>query len=577
MTMQDSRNKPGIPEFFAGKTVALTGATGFIGQLLIEKLLRSCPDIKGLILLIRSKKGKSITERLQKIIEPPIFDKLRKTQPGFASKLIPVSADIEKPGFALSDEDVQLVLDEVNVFIHSAATTKFNEHLTLSYAVNTNGVHELLKLCRKIKNLHAFVHISTAFSFCDKSFIGEEVYPTGWDYDKLRSSIQWMSDDMVSDLTPNIVKDRPNTYTLTKAFGEEVLVKEGEGLPICIIRPSIVGSTYNEPIPGWCRSLNGPTGHFIAFAKGYARLLCARSDHYLDIIPADFVVNGIIAAAWKTALSGRSDQLLSNVISTTEYHASLPKNISREQLQLLELLGYTKEDESVSVQARRKSIPIYHIVTNPKYALTVSRMASSMMHHFTRYPVDNALRLPENVIVISNKFLYRTCAFFLEYIPACMFDAGLILFGQKPKLLRVLRLLSSAMTALQFFLYNHWEWDEGSTLKLQREMSDRDQKEFNFSKDDFDLKLFIERYYMGTKRYVLKEDPLGYPAARRHLWRLRVLGWIFQFCVFMITWRILIPRSQLARNLWHLLTSFWSKFLRFTSISSSLSRFKMFH
>ena len=41
---------------------------------------------------------------------------------------------------------------------------------------------------------------------------------------------------------------RPNTYTLTKAFGEEVIVKEGIGLPVCIIRPSIVGCSYKEPM-----------------------------------------------------------------------------------------------------------------------------------------------------------------------------------------------------------------------------------------------------------------------------------------------------------------------------------------
>jgi len=42
---------------------------------------------------------------------------------------------------------------------------------------------------------------------------------------------------------------RPNTYTLTKAFGEEVIVREGQGLPICIVRPSIVGASYADPIP----------------------------------------------------------------------------------------------------------------------------------------------------------------------------------------------------------------------------------------------------------------------------------------------------------------------------------------
>jgi fatty acyl-CoA reductase len=59
-----SANWPPISQFYAGKNVFITGATGFLGKCLIEKLLRSTPDIGKIYLLVRSKKGKDIHQRL---------------------------------------------------------------------------------------------------------------------------------------------------------------------------------------------------------------------------------------------------------------------------------------------------------------------------------------------------------------------------------------------------------------------------------------------------------------------------------------------------------------------------------
>jgi len=46
-----------IAKFYANKTILITGATGFMGKVLVEKLLRSCGDLNVIYLLIRTKKG----------------------------------------------------------------------------------------------------------------------------------------------------------------------------------------------------------------------------------------------------------------------------------------------------------------------------------------------------------------------------------------------------------------------------------------------------------------------------------------------------------------------------------------
>ena len=52
----------------------------------------------------------------------------------------------------------------------------------------------------------------------------------------------------------------PNTYTFTKGLTEYMLQEEGGGIPMAIVRPSIVTAALQEPMPGWVDNLNGPTG-----------------------------------------------------------------------------------------------------------------------------------------------------------------------------------------------------------------------------------------------------------------------------------------------------------------------------
>lgn len=56
---------PTIPEFFSGKNLFITGATGFIGKAVIEKFLRSCPNIGNIYILIRTKRDKNLLDRLK--------------------------------------------------------------------------------------------------------------------------------------------------------------------------------------------------------------------------------------------------------------------------------------------------------------------------------------------------------------------------------------------------------------------------------------------------------------------------------------------------------------------------------
>lgn len=68
-------NEGHVAEFYRGRSVLVTGATGFMGKVLVEKLLRSCPGVERIFLLIRPKREKDINNRLQQLLDVPVSSK----------------------------------------------------------------------------------------------------------------------------------------------------------------------------------------------------------------------------------------------------------------------------------------------------------------------------------------------------------------------------------------------------------------------------------------------------------------------------------------------------------------------
>ncbi|CAH1432633.1 unnamed protein product [Lactuca virosa] len=87
----------------------------------------------------------------------------------------------------------------------------------------------------------------------------------------------------------------PNTYVFTKALGEMVLGHLKGDMPLVILRPTIILSTYKEPFPGWIEGIRTIDSLAVGYGKG--RLACFLGDpeSTIDVIPADMVANAMIA------------------------------------------------------------------------------------------------------------------------------------------------------------------------------------------------------------------------------------------------------------------------------------------
>jgi alcohol-forming fatty acyl-CoA reductase len=68
---------------FEGKRVLITGTTGFLGKVLLEKILFSLSCVDRVYVLIRAKDGSNLHERFKKeIVSSACFDRLRQQHRG---------------------------------------------------------------------------------------------------------------------------------------------------------------------------------------------------------------------------------------------------------------------------------------------------------------------------------------------------------------------------------------------------------------------------------------------------------------------------------------------------------------
>jgi len=482
-----------IGQFYDDKTVFITGATGFMGKVLVEKLLRST-KVKKIYLLIRPKKGLETKVRLEQLMSAKIFDNLKASSFDTISRVEAINGDITEPNFGISKENERKLVEEVSVVFHSAATIKFDEDLTKAVNLNVVAVFTIIDICKKMKKLEALVHISTAYCNTQFDHISEEINNMNGDPVGIIDLCKRMDPSVLnsSKMTAEIIGNKPNTYTFTKALGESALVTEGGCLPIVIIRPSIVVAAWKEPLPGWLENLNGPTGIVAGAGKGVLRTVYCKRDKIADLVPVDIPINLAIAAAWKIA--------------------SQPSN----------------------------AIPVYNCTSGTINPIRWGQLETMGMTAIRKYPMENVLWYPGGSYKESALLNY-ICQVTFHSLPAYLMDTASYLMGKKPVMVRVVEKMHKAQKAIEYFATNEWNWSNDNVESLNKELTEVDKKTFNFDLSTLNWPDFIADYVKGTRQFVFKEDLSTLDQAREHadkmFWVEKCLQ-VLLFIVFvkLLTW-----------------------------------------
>jgi fatty acyl-CoA reductase len=340
-----------IADALKGKTILVTGSTGFLGKSIVEKCLRSIPGVARINLAIRSSARRPASERLEReVLASPAFKRLKEElgEDGFAklvkAKLDVVEIDLGRDGLGMTDKGREQ-LRSCDIVIHSAAAVEFDNPADLSAQTNLLGAARVVEALKATAARPHLVHVSTAYVGGMLRGLVREEPPLdpglNWRHEaavlaNLRGPVEEESrrPEVLNRLrrdarsrmgpagTPAVaraterlrdrwVKDRliergrvhansmgfSDIYSFTKAMAEHAVVELHGDIPLSIVRPSIIESALAEPFPGWLEGFRMAEPLILAFGRGILRDFSGLPDSLLDIIPADFVVNTVLAVA----------------------------------------------------------------------------------------------------------------------------------------------------------------------------------------------------------------------------------------------------------------------------------------
>ena len=344
-----------IAEALAGKRIAITGSTGFLGTALVERLLRSVPDCE-LLLVVRAGRRTTPAARAKREIFGNDAFRTLKAQLGdgfdaeIARRVHVVAGDVSVDGLGL-DAEAAALFTSCDTVVHSAAIVSFDSPIDVAAEVNLLGPVRVAELLRDAGSAAHLVAVSTAYvagtrrgraaeaALSDTPFSTEvdwrgeiaaarraraDADAASRDPELLASFAKearkelgaagppllaaktekrrekWMADRLV-EAGRSRAKSLgwPDAYAYTKALAERAVLEVRGHVPVTVVRPSIIESAWAEPHPGWIRGFRMAEPVLISYGRGLLSEFPGIPEGVVDVIPVDMVVATIITVAAK--------------------------------------------------------------------------------------------------------------------------------------------------------------------------------------------------------------------------------------------------------------------------------------
>jgi short-subunit dehydrogenase len=247
----------------------VTGATGFIGRNLVERLLQREGTIYALVRA--GSRGR--------------LEELRTGWGADGARVVPISGDLTQPGLAISEEDLVAMRGEVDHFFHLAAIYDITAGAQAQQVANVEGTRHAIELAGALE-AGCFHHVS--------SIAAAGLYKGVW----------------TEDMFDEAEKLDNNPYFRTKHEAER-LVREDSQRPWRVYRPGIV---VGDSRTGAIDKIDGPYYFFKSLQRARKVLpswlpTVGVEGGEINIVPVDYVAAAIDYIAHQPGLDGRAFHL----------------------------------------------------------------------------------------------------------------------------------------------------------------------------------------------------------------------------------------------------------------------------
>lgn len=473
-----------IRKFYAGKVILLTGFTGYLGTVILEKLLRTCLEVKRIYIMIREKKGMTIDERLNKFFSNPVFNPLREVNPSYMEKVVPVYGELAKAGLGLSPEDRRNITESVNVIIHNASMVYFEARISHLLRVNVLGTLQMLELGLESPHLEAFMYVSTAYSHHYPKTIEEHFYPAPVDLNVIEDMIKADEENengLSKEVLDEIIGQWTNMYAFSKAVTEGVVQRFSRrtSLPCIVYKPSIITPSLNEPIPSWIGNQHGPLKTMTAIALGIVHAVHASGTACLDMVPVDLTANSLLAVIYDYAVHRQSNE---------------PQ--------------------------------VYNYASSDWNPITINNIYDSYSLVGEDYPFSTMFWYPFTFFV-TNFYVFTVLHVLFHVIPAVLVDLVFLVRGKSPVATQILFKLSKQQKLLHRFMNGNWTIKTDKVKRIRDNMNAADSSQFPLDLNVIDCNHIIGKGILISARELLDDPIEALPAARKKYQRMKMLHYTF--------------------------------------------------
>ncbi|XP_055942427.1 fatty acyl-CoA reductase 1-like [Argiope bruennichi] len=478
---------PRVADYYHNKSIFITGASGFVGSVLLETLLRCCPGIKAIYILLRSKKNVTPEVRIQQIFSKKIFDIIKEENQEQLNKVHVISGDITLSNLGMSEEDTSLLLEEVSMVFHCAANLSFTRPMKYMFLNVVLSLNCVIELCRRMKKFEALVFTSTAYTNCNhlNRVLKEDVYRLPFRAEKFLDAFKNEDDGILDELVAQCKPDWPNNYTFCKCVAENLIMDTASDLPIVIMRPSIIVGTLRNPMPGYQEDSSGISALTVWVGKGFLKVLHADPNSKMDLVPVDIVSNALVLSA-------------------------------------------------CYVGSQRCASPvIFNCTSTEKFNIKISEYAEIFMQLFSKYPVPQAFADGVKCEYFPNKYVFYIARIYNHFLPAIAIDVMRSFFGKKPRVYSSYRFFDQVMNVLHFFMSHTFYFDKTNTERLNKLIHPEDRKNLELDFEGSTLQDLAFNYPTASPFYDWKIDT-NTPSERQKIKYRRHLAIIFIKAVFLI-------------------------------------------